>query len=392
MQKENSIEENKYHALALFSGGLDSILAIKTIENQGLKVKCLHFVSPFFGSVEKIAHWSKVYSIDIDPVDIGDEYSSLLKNSPVYGYGSTLNPCVDCKILMMRKAKTLLDHYGASFIISGEVLGQRPMSQRRDTLNVIHRDAGLKDILLRPLCAKHMTPTEAEISGLVNRDLLHNFSGRGRNSQLTLAKEFGIKEIPTPAGGCKLTEKDTSARYFSVLQHHNANKENFDLANTGRQFWHEDEKVWFVIGRNQEDNLKLESIAQDNDILIRVDNFPSPLGLIRPILHNVSNYIIDEASALLASYSPKALAYSQSNQVDCVDENCPPPLEVSVIIKKINMLKNDTNHNIFENSSENLDFSTKENHIKIKPKRESLFKEPQWEEAKMALKQLKSSG
>ncbi len=384
-EKQHPINK-KYHALALFSGGLDSILAIKTIEKQGLNVKCLHFVSPFFGSVEKVNHWKKIYNIDIDPIDIGEDYSLLLKNLPVYGFGSTLNPCVDCKILMMRKAKSLLEHYGASFIISGEVLGQRPMSQRRDTLNVIHRDGDVKDILLRPLCAKHMAPTQSEISGLVNRDLLHNFSGRGRTQQLELAKELGITEIPTPAGGCKLTEKDTSARYWNVLSKHNANADNFDLSNTGRQFWHKEDNTWLVIGRNKEDNEKLERICKKGDFLLRVDGFPSPLGLIRPTLQIVSNSNKIKALSLLASYSPKALLYSHNNQEANNDGLVENPLEVSVIIREI---LSDKYIPFQENASFEEELYYNETSVKCIPARKSNYIEPDWNEAKTAIQALK---
>ncbi len=338
--------EKTYDAIALFSGGLDSILAALTIQNQGLKVKCLHFTSPFFGFPEKVEHWKQIYNLDISCIDIGDSYADLLKNIPTYGYGSTLNPCVDCKILMMKKSRELLAFYGASFIISGEVLGQRPMSQRRDTLNVIRRDAEIKDILLRPLCALHMDITEPERSGLVNRDLLHNFSGRGRQEQMKLAKELNIQEIPTPAGGCKLTEQDTSARYWQVLSKHKPSKENFTLANIGRQFWHKEENIWLVIGRNQEDNKNLENIASENDILLRVDGFPSPLGFIRLEEDTeINEKILLAAAEFVASYSPKAVKY--------FDESGE---EISVLCKS----------------------SKEEKTIKLSPQRHDFFNEPKW--------------
>ncbi len=186
----------EYHAIALFSGGLDSILAARLIMDQGLRVKCLHFISPFFGKPSRVRHWQKTYGLDIDIVDVGEQYAALLGAGPAHGFGSVINPCVDCKILMMRSARELLPRYGARFLVSGEVLGQRPMSQRRDTLNIIRRDADAGDILLRPLCALHLSPTEPELSGLVDRERLLGFSGRGRKDQLELAGRFGIREIP----------------------------------------------------------------------------------------------------------------------------------------------------------------------------------------------------
>ncbi len=305
---------NNYDAIALFSGGLDSILAAKLIVAQGLKVRCIHYVSPFFGYPEKIEEWCNTYGLDIEAIDISQDYVDMMQK-PKYGFGSTLNPCIDCKILMMTKTKALLAKYNAQFVISGEVLGQRPMSQRRDTLNSIQRDSDLKGKLLRPLCAKHMEETEAEKNGLVDREKLCNFSGRGRQGQLELAKQLNITEIPTPAGGCKLTEKDTSARYWYVLNYHKKEADNLKLANIGRQFWHAHTNLWLVIGRNQEDNTKLEESAKQGDILLRVNNFPSPLALIRPYNQEISCEVLDEVAKFLASYSPKAVSFSNGKEL-----------------------------------------------------------------------------
>ena len=241
-----------YDGIALFSGGLDSILAARLVMEQGLKVKCLHFFSPFFGHPGRLGHWEKEYGLDIDPVDVSAEFVELLKRGPAHGYGSAMNPCVDCKIVMISRARELMQEYGASFIISGEVLGQRPMSQRRDTLNAIRRDANVKDVLLRPLSAKLMDPTPMEESGLVDREKLKGFNGRGRKDQLALAEHFGITEIPTPGGGCKLTEKENTRRFWPVLSRLDAPTVNdFRLADTGRQFWMGD--FWLAVGRQKYD-------------------------------------------------------------------------------------------------------------------------------------------
>ncbi|MEG2139801.1 MAG: tRNA(5-methylaminomethyl-2-thiouridylate) methyltransferase, partial [Bilophila sp.] len=168
------------HAVALFSGGLDSILATRLIQEQGLVVRCLHFVTPFFGKPHLIPHWEEVYGLSIEAVDVSEAYIRLLLERPEHGFGKVLNPCVDCKILMMRTAREIMARLGATFLISGEVLGQRPMSQRRDTLNVIRREGAVRDTLLRPLCAQHLDPTEPELSGLVDRSRLLSIFGRGR--------------------------------------------------------------------------------------------------------------------------------------------------------------------------------------------------------------------
>ncbi len=350
---------NTYDALALFSGGLDSILAAKVIEEQGLKVKCLHFISPFFGNPEKIENWKKIYNLDIESIDISEQYANILKNFPKYGYGSTLNPCVDCKILMMQNTKKLIEEYQAQCIVSGEVLGQRPMSQRRDTLNVIRRDADIKDILIRPLCALHLEPTKPEIEGKVNRELLYNFSGRGRQQQLQLAEKLGITEIPTPAGGCKLTEKDTSARYWQIIEKHEVNGNNFHLANIGRQFWHANSNTWLVIGRNKDDNAEIENKKNENDYILRVNNFPSPLAIIRPKTNEIiAEKTIQEAGMFLASYAPKAVTFAQENN------------------EKIEVM-------IMQNNSQSI--------LNIYPERKSLFIEPSWVEAQAKIKEVTKS-
>ena len=169
-----------YDGIALFSGGLDSILAARLLMEQGRSIKCLHFFSPFFGHPGRVEHWQEVYGLDITAVDASAAFVDMLRRGPAYGFGSAMNPCVDCKILMMRMARECMEEYGAKFLVSGEVLGQRPMSQRRDTLNVIRRDAEVRDILLRPLCAKLLDPTAAEESGLVDRSRLLGLNGRGR--------------------------------------------------------------------------------------------------------------------------------------------------------------------------------------------------------------------
>ena len=231
-----------YDAVALFSGGLDSILAARLIQNQGLAVKCIHFTSPFFGKAESIPHWQKIYGLDIDDVDVGEAFAAMLAKRPVHGFGKVLNPCVDCKILMMRHAVTIMRELGADILVSGEVLGQRPMSQRKDTLNVIRRDADVRDCLIRPLSAKLLEETRAEASGRIDRSRLGAISGRGRRDQLDLARTLGITEIPTPAGGCRLTEKENARSYWPVLLHTpNISANEFDLCNTGRQYWHCDD-------------------------------------------------------------------------------------------------------------------------------------------------------
>lgn len=271
---------NKYDAVALMSGGLDSILAMRVIMDQGLKVLGLHFCSPFFGHPELIDKWQKIYGIEIKTVDITDDFLALMKNRPKHGFGSVLNPCTDCHTLMATKAKEIMEEINAKFIISGEVLWQRPMSQRPDTMNIVHRDSHTKNILLRPLCALWLEPTEIENSGLVDRSRLLKISGRGRTEQLELAKKYGFTEIPMPGGGCILTERKSSARFWVILNEFQSPTANdFLLAQAGR-FLHYDGHI-LAISKNTKDADLLEDCQQPSDILLELIDYAGPLTLGR---------------------------------------------------------------------------------------------------------------
>lgn len=312
-------------AVALFSGGLDSILAARLLVEQGLTVQCLHFVTPFFGKPQLIPHWEAIYGLKIEAVDVGADFTRLLRRFPEHGYGKVMNPCVDCKILMMRKARERMSALGAQCIVSGEVLGQRPMSQRRDTLNIIAREAGVSGLLLRPLCARHLPPTNAERAGLVDRSRLGAISGRGRREQLEMAARMGLAEIPTPAGGCRLAEKENARRYWPVLTRlADPAPEDFALANVGRQFWRDD--AWLIMGRNEADNSTLADFVGQTSpagppafgpdaVMLSLATLPGPLALLRLTAENARAAwregarefpALLEAAALLASYAPRA--------------------------------------------------------------------------------------
>lgn len=207
-------------AIALFSGGLDSILACRVVAGQAVRVKALKFVTPFFdyGLLAAEAQYRKKirekYAIDVEIRDITDLYLQMLHDPP-HGFGKHFNPCIDCKILLMRTAREMMAAYGAELLISGEVLGQRPMSQRLDTLRIIERDSGCEGLLVRPLCAKGLSPTKAELEGLIDREQLLGFRGRGRQPQMELAARFGITDYPSPAGGCVLTDPLLAQRIAS---------------------------------------------------------------------------------------------------------------------------------------------------------------------------------
>jgi len=301
-----------YDALSLFSGGLDSILASKLMQSLGHNVLGLHYVSPFFGKPDHKDAWEKEYGIPLRLIDVGQEFVDLMTAWPAHGFGKVLNPCVDCKILMLRHAKTLLEEYDAKFLISGEVLGQRPMSQRADTLNIIRNEAEVKDVLLRPLSAGLLPPTPMEISGLVDRDKLPAMCGRGRKGQYDLAKTLGVTKIPTQAGGCRLGERESARRYWPIMrQFPKPLSHYFDLANVGRQLWRkidgENTGHWLTMGREHKDNERIHALVRPEDYLFVLTNFPGPHAVGRPIPgKDWTTDILAEAATCLASFSPKA--------------------------------------------------------------------------------------
>lgn len=301
-----NMTDNTYDALSLFSGGLDSILATKLMQSHGHAVLGLHFVSPFFGKPDKVPFWKKEYAIDVEVIDVGQEFVDLMTAFPPHGFGKVLNPCVDCKILMLRRAKELLPRYGAKFIISGEVLGQRPMSQRADTLNIIRNDADVRDVLLRPLSAGMLPPTPMEESGLVDRSKLPSLVGRGRKGQYGLARELGVVTIPTQAGGCRLGERESARRYWPILRNFPRPLAHyFDLANVGRQLWRGGH--WLAMGREHRDNEKLLNLARPEHYVFVLKNFPGPHAVGCPVPgRDWTEEVLAEAAACLASFSPKA--------------------------------------------------------------------------------------
>ena len=221
--------------------------------------------------------------------------------SPEYGYGKYMNPCIDCRILMVRKAMKMLGEFNASFVVTGEVLGQRPMSQRRDALRIIERDSGADGLLLRPLSALHLRPTDMENKGLVDRSRLLELTGRGRKDQIALAVKYGIKEYPAPAGGCVLADPILSRRLKRVFELW----PDFDvndcvLAQMGKHFILPD-RSWLVIGRDERENAKIVSIIRKGDIKLDLARVPGPTGLWRKMIYSDVN--ADIAASILCRYT-----------------------------------------------------------------------------------------
>jgi len=272
--------------LVLYSGGLDSILACKVLQGQGLRVLALRYVSPFFGHSERLAaeeaqrHARTAYGIDMQLIDISERFLRVAK-APDHGYGRHLNPCIDCKILLIRQTLQRMKHFGARFIATGEVLGQRPMSQGRHSLGLIERKSGAAGLLLRPLSARYLPLTAAEHEGLVDRSRLLGLTGRGRKGQIALAARYGIRDFPAPSGGCRLADPVLSRRLRRIFElWPDIDSDNCLLAQIGRHFLMPDGS-WLVISRNESENARLLAMRDETDELIAPADMAGPLGLWR---------------------------------------------------------------------------------------------------------------
>ncbi len=307
-------------AVALFSGGLDSTLAIMIVKNQDIEVQAIKFLTPFDCDISQIPPYpplikrggggvinfnhslclsnkemkvAQKLGLDIKICCSGDQFLEIVKN-PKHGYGKNMNPCIDCRIFMLTKAKVFMDAIGAEFIVTGEVLGQRPMSQRKDMLYHIDKEAGITNRVLRPLSAKLLKITTPEAEGIIDRKKLYDFSGRSRKPQMTLAKELGLTDYPAPAGGCLLTEPNYAQRLKDLLIHDPSPRmRDIELLRIGRHFRFSP-ACKIIIGRDKAENAIIESLSMNNDCLLRVDGYGSPMTL-------VSGEITDEALKIAAS-------------------------------------------------------------------------------------------
>lgn len=264
--------------IALFSGGLDSILAFKVIAEQGIEVLGITFETPFFGAA-KARETAQRIGLPLDVVDITTEHMQMLR-APRYGFGRNMNPCIDCHTLMLQVAGRRMEEAGADFIFTGEVLGERPMSQGKQSLYIVAKNSGYADRILRPLSAKLLPETGPERSGKVDRSRLCDIQGRGRKRQMEMAVHYGITSYPPPAGGCLLTDPIFSRRLRDLF-HHNPGHETreIELLKVARHF-RLDEKTKAVVGRNARENETIERLAREGDALIRIDAFPGPTVLV----------------------------------------------------------------------------------------------------------------
>lgn len=283
----------KPKALVLFSGGLDSLLTVKLLQSQGIQVECIKFLTPFFKDTDFETLEAKIHK-----VKVGKKYFDIIKN-PKHGHGSGMNPCIDCKIYMLKKAKAFAKKLHADFIATGEVLGQRPFSQTKNLLLHIEKESGLTGKVLRPLSAKLLKPTEPEIKGIVNREKLLDIRGRSRKKQIELAKKFGIKKFPSPGSGCLLTDTEFSKRLRDLIDHQEPlNWNTAELLKLGRHFRFLGAKI--VTGRNKEENEKLLKLGKKlHSLTIMVKDYPGPVTLV----FSSKKRVIKKACELTVSYS-----------------------------------------------------------------------------------------
>lgn len=293
-------------AIALLSGGLDSTLAILVMLKQGIEVTAVTFLNHFGCDFSDRSSCSKnpfpaaeQFGFEVKLSHLADKFIEIVKN-PKYGHGKNMNPCIDCRILMLREAKELMDLTGADFLVTGEVTGQRPMSQKKNTLAMIDKEAGVKGYVLRPLSAKLMAVTVPEEKGLVRRDMLYDFSGRSRKPQMALARELGLTDYPAPAGGCLLTEPNYSYRLRELLSYTpDPSLDDLHLLRLGRHFRFSPQ-CKAVVGRDERENSALESFGDNESYLLWVEDAGSPTILVSG---EGAGDFIPFAASLCARYS-----------------------------------------------------------------------------------------
>jgi tRNA U34 2-thiouridine synthase MnmA/TrmU len=292
-------------AIALLSGGLDSTLATKIVLDLGIELEALNFLTVFCTCTTRgetcLASQKAVSALGIPlkVLNVSEEYLHVVKN-PKHGYGSNMNPCIDCRIFMMKKAKAYMQEIGASFIVTGEVLGERPMSQRRDSMRLIEKEAGLDGLIVRPLSAKLLPASIPEKEGWVDREKLLKIQGRSRKPQIQMADHYGIRDYPCPAGGCLLTDPGFAKRMRDLIHHHSDFTLNdVHLLKMGRHF-RLSPRLKLVVGRNEEENQKIQTFSGEGDVLLKLFRFPGPLSLLRG---EAGEREIEQAAAITARYS-----------------------------------------------------------------------------------------
>jgi hypothetical protein len=298
-------------ALAVFSGGLDSMVAASLVRSLEIEVQGLFFETPFFSSA-KARESAESIRLPLKIINISGIHMGVVKN-PRHGYGANMNPCIDCHTLMLSQAGRMMESEGADFIFTGEVLGQRPMSQTKGALSLVAAGSGFGGLILRPLSARLLPPTIPEMKGWVRREELLGLSGRSRKPQMALADRFGIRNYPASAGGCLLTDVIFSSRLRDLLSSKpDVPVREIELLKIGRHF-RINPQTKLVVGRNQKENEKIEALASGEDLLSRTVSVPGPVVLA---VGDISEEAEDLAVGLTVSYS---------------DARIPAPVEVRIL-------------------------------------------------------------
>lgn len=274
----------KIKAIGLLSGGLDSTLAVKLLMTQGINVIAFNMITPFCtctrkGCKHEAGKIAKKFGVPMKCVSVGEEYIKMIKK-PSHGYGSNMNPCIDCRIFLFKKAKAYMDEIGAQFLFTGEVLGQRPMSQHKKAMNIIDYEADVKGLVLRPLSAKLLPETFPEKQQWVDREKLLNIQGRRRLPQIALAKTLGVDDYPCPGGGCRLTDPQYADRLRESFAHDEDSLKDIHLLKYGRHV-RLTSGAKLIIGRNEEENNILVQHQESEDILLEVLGVGSPTTLLK---------------------------------------------------------------------------------------------------------------
>ncbi len=289
-------------AVVLFSGGLDSSLAVRIMQRQGWQVEALHLQMMFERPKTDLAQKAAGLGVPLVSLPVGDDYIEIIRR-PRFGYGKAVNPCIDCRIYMCRLARRRMEQTGALLVVSGELMGQRPSSQKRRYLELVEIYSGLEGRLLRPLSAKLLKPTLPEQEGLIDREKLYDFQGRGRGALIELARELEIPQIPTPSPGCRLTDLSFAPRVRDLLQHDSqSSRADFELLNFGRHIRLDpDHKV--VLGRNASENQAIGALAAHYRparwLLLEPVDFMGPLGVLTG---SASPEAVQKAAQLVARY------------------------------------------------------------------------------------------
>jgi len=305
-------------AIGCVSGGLDSTLAVCLVRRQAVEVTALHVLHPWYrtplavGAKPRAVAAMEALGVGVETIDATEADLAMVRQ-PAFGMGKRMNPCIDCRIWTLRQAKTMMEAEGADFVFTGEVLGQRPMSQNRQAMQRVEREADLTGRLVRPLCAKRLPPTRPERDGTLDREKLLGLVGRSRKPQMALAQEFGITDYASPAGGCLLTDPAFAYRLRELMAHKEPTRADVELLKVGRHF-RLDDGTLVVVGRHHEDNLRLARLFQDGDVCIEAADIPGPTTLVRG----------SAAAANVATAAALTLRYTKAPPGDVQPVNVAP--------------------------------------------------------------------